>query len=220
MARPPPHLERFLAGHGLPSQVPQGQGDRLRPCPTLSRSMIAWTWTSSISMGCGSSGVTCSCQCVTVLLPYVVEDAAWPGSSSPPPPARTAPGTDQTPLPRPSCCCAYPWHRSFPTFWSQHPRTWRGGALQTIKSGTKPQVTHGAGLTPEEPHQIQPVQHAHRPPRPPGNATGTGHRMAYDQLPRPHETARTAKIPRYPAACRWLRDLREPRRALKWALRC
>src|SRR5664280_759293 len=50
MARPPPHLERFLAGHGLPSQVPQGQGDRLRPCPTLSRSMIAWTWTSSISM--------------------------------------------------------------------------------------------------------------------------------------------------------------------------
>src|SRR5664280_1824863 len=34
MARPPPqHLERFLAGHGLPSQVPQGQGDRLRPCP-------------------------------------------------------------------------------------------------------------------------------------------------------------------------------------------
>src|SRR5664280_3501335 len=34
MARaPPPHVERFLAGHGLPSQVPQGQGDRLRPCP-------------------------------------------------------------------------------------------------------------------------------------------------------------------------------------------
>src|SRR5664280_2714893 len=101
MARPPPHLERFLAGHGLPSQVPQGQGDRLRPCPTLSRSMIAWTWTSSISMGCGSSGVPWSCQCVTVLLPYVVEDAAWPGSSSPPPPARTAPGTGRTPLPHP-----------------------------------------------------------------------------------------------------------------------
>jgi len=32
-AAPPQHLERFLAGHGLPSQVPQGQGDRLRPCP-------------------------------------------------------------------------------------------------------------------------------------------------------------------------------------------
>src|SRR5664280_2559749 len=108
MARPPPHLERFLAGHGLPSQVPQGQGDRLRPCPTLSRSMIAWTWTSSISMGCGSSGVPWSCQCVTVLLPYVVEDAAWPGSSSPPPPARTAPGTGRTPLPRPSCTAHTP----------------------------------------------------------------------------------------------------------------
>src|SRR5664279_5675834 len=44
-------------------------------------------------------------------------------ASSPPPPARTAPGTGRTPLPRPSCCCAYPWHRSFPTSWSQHPRT-------------------------------------------------------------------------------------------------
>jgi hypothetical protein len=32
------------------------------------------------------------------------------------------------------------------------PTNVRGGALQTIKSGTKPQVTHGAGLTPEEPH--------------------------------------------------------------------
>src|SRR5450759_5136999 len=67
----------------------------------------------------------------TVLLPYVVQHAAWPGSSSPPPPARTVPGTGRTPLPRPSCYCAYPWHRSFPTFLSQHPRTSRGGALQT-----------------------------------------------------------------------------------------
>jgi len=31
---------------------------------------------------------------------------------------------------------------------------------------------------PEHLVQIQPVQQAHRPRRPPGNATGTGHRMA------------------------------------------
>src|SRR5664280_634620 len=165
MARPPPHLERFLAGHGLPSQVPQGQGDRLRPCPTLSRSMIAWTWTSSISMGCGSSGVPWSCQCVTVLLPYVVEDAAGPGSSSPPPPARTAPGTGRTPLPRPSCCCAYPWHRSFLTSWSQHPE----------RSGEEPsndQVRHKTpGHTGRRPHSrgaapLSFVHHRSRPDRP------------------------------------------------------